>query len=120
MKNKLDELTKNFQALIKNKDPKNGADVLESLISLQSKIISQKNLIDQKSSKIESKIINLTRNFLKLLINLAIFHKELVKIYDETRIRITELQKTLGQLKQNAISIKKDIQLKEKYFNACG
>lgn len=54
LKTKLDDLTKSFQNLIKNKDPKNGADVLESLISLQSKIINQKNLLDQKTNKIES------------------------------------------------------------------
>ena len=54
LKTKLDDLTSTFQALIKNKDSKNGADILESLINLQSKIIKQKNSIDQKSSKIES------------------------------------------------------------------
>lgn len=52
---KLDELTKTFESLIRNKDNnKNSAEIFQELINLQSNIISKKNMIDQKTSKIES------------------------------------------------------------------
>ena len=54
MQKKSEELTKTFQSLIQTKD-KNGGEVLESLINLQSSIINKKNMVDQKTSKIESK-----------------------------------------------------------------
>jgi hypothetical protein len=84
LKIKLDELTKNFQTLIKNKDPKNGADVLESLISLQSKIINKKNMIDQKSNKIESK----TQIFLYLIIK-KIYSKQEILINSQNLLKST-------------------------------
>lgn len=55
MRVKLDELTKTFESLIRNKDNnKNSAEIFQELINLQSNIISKKNMIDQKTSKIES------------------------------------------------------------------
>jgi primosomal protein N'' len=54
---KLDELTKTFESLIRNKDNnKNSAEIFQELINLQSNIISKKNMIDQKTSKIESNL----------------------------------------------------------------
>jgi len=56
LQKKSEELTKTFQSLIQTKDKdKNSAEVLESLLNLQSNIINKKNMIDQKTSKIESK-----------------------------------------------------------------
>jgi hypothetical protein len=72
LKLKLDELTKQFQILIQNKENnKNGADILESLINLQSNIINKKKLIDQKSAKIDS--MNL-REFKPVLVMLYIIN----------------------------------------------
>lgn len=55
MREKLEELTKTFEKFIKNKDNKNGSDVLDSLITLQANIMNKKSMIDQKTNKIESK-----------------------------------------------------------------
>ena len=54
LRGKLDELTKKFQNLINNKDNKNSAEILESLISLQSSILNKKNSLEQKNNKIRS------------------------------------------------------------------
>jgi uncharacterized protein YoxC len=44
---------------------------------------------------------------------------DLLKVYDETKIRINELKDNLNGLRRKANSIKEDIQAKEKYFNSC-
>lgn len=48
-------MTQLFQQYIQDKDNnKNGAEVLDSLIALQSKILAKRNMLEQKTSKIES------------------------------------------------------------------
>ena len=40
--------------------------------------------------------------------------------HDETKQRVKDLQSQLASLKDKAVTIKKDIQSKEKFFNSCG
>ena len=56
---KLKELTERIQNLLHKQDNKNGADILEKLINLQSNIIKKKNAIEEKSLKLKSKFFNL-------------------------------------------------------------
>ncbi|CAF0857038.1 unnamed protein product [Brachionus calyciflorus] len=98
LKSKLEEVTITFQKYIQNKDNnKNGAEVLDSLIALQSKILAKKTMLEQKASKIE----------------------KLQKNYDETRLRITELKSTINSLTSKAMIIKADILAKTKFFDSC-
>lgn len=64
LKTKLDQVTQLFQQYIQENDKnKNGAEVLDSLISLQSKILAKRNTLEQKTSKINSKIYSKIRLF---------------------------------------------------------
>lgn len=57
LKTKLDQVTQLFQQYIQENDKnKNGAEVLDSLIALQSKILAKRNMLEQKTSKINSKM----------------------------------------------------------------
>lgn len=94
---KYNELFELFKSLIDD-DKGDESSVLNSLISLQTKINQKKNEVDQKSSRIKS----------------------LTHTYEDTRGRIVELRNTLQDLKATANLIREDIRTKEQYFNQCG
>ena len=70
MKTKIDQVNVIFEKQIEDKNNiKNGAQVLQSLIDLQTKILNKKEMIEQKTKKISSKFFDFFSKIFFLLIN---------------------------------------------------
>jgi hypothetical protein len=57
LEKKLNELSRRIQGLLNSNNNKNGVEILDKLISLQSSIIKKRTAIEEKSLKIKSLII---------------------------------------------------------------